>query len=305
VYQTQKQPSVLLNLCLCQIGQGKADDAEQLARQFEREQTGPSPTEQADLVRCKDLTRRHRLMFSGASACDSDRYREGIASLAEADRIQHHPELLLNIGLCYIKDRNLVEAERNCAQFKQEVPQASAEQAQSLADCEKGVALLREYGSCRDSFSQRAYEAALQTCQHVNKSALDLLIRNQTLLRVGYSQAQLGRFREALTTCEEFERLQPNRETDDDRLLKDCLATARKGLAPPPPPAVSEVATPKPWYRKWWVWTLVGVGVAGGAAAVAAGVATAKTPAEFDTLVWQPALTVPLSSPRLQPLTRR
>ena len=73
-----------------------------------------------------------------------------------------------------------------------------------------------------------------------------------------------------------------------DRALAAEKATPPVSVLPPqqtPPPAVAELTTPttpppvaapadKPAYKKWWVWTIVGVAVAGG---VAAGVAVALT----------------------------
>ncbi len=69
-----------------------------------------------------------------------------------------------------------------------------------------------------------------------------------------------------------------------DRALAAEKATPPVSVLPPqqaPPPAVTELTAPpvapradKPTYKKWWVWTIVGVAVAGG---VAAGVAVALT----------------------------
>lgn len=300
-YQQQKAPSLLIDMCLCQIALSRADDAEQLISQYERESASPSPPEQESLNHCKDLSRRQRLLVQGVQQCNSDKYRDGIRNLAEADRILHAPDLLLNIGLCYIKDRNLADAARSCEQFKQEVPTRTEEQNQSLADCEQGVALLRDFNRCLDVFQQRAYGDARTVCQSVHKTALDEEIRSQSLLRIGYSQARLGQFREAQENCAAYERtralLPPPSEaphtsnaadahsaqkgtaTEDDasRLLSECKALVQRGLAPPPPPA-PPIEKPKAWYKRWWVWAIAGTAV--GAAAIGLGVGLAQpTPA--------------------------
>ncbi|HEX4456385.1 MAG TPA: hypothetical protein VIA18_00365 [Polyangia bacterium] len=73
-------------------------------------------------------------------------------------------------------------------------------------------------------------------------------------------------------------------QRDRDRALAAEKATPPVSVLPPQPapqPVVTEVVPPpiapradKPTYKKWWVWTIVGVAVAGG---VAAGVAVALT----------------------------
>lgn len=293
-YQLMKQPALLLEMCMCQISQSKADEAESLAQQYEREVSGagaapgPGAADQELLQRCKLLTRQQRLMVQGAQQCDSDRYREGIKNLVEADRIGHAPDLSLNIGLCYIKDRNLAEAERACNQFKAEVQTPNEEQRQSLAFCERGIALLREYYRCLDSFSQRTYKDARALCLAVNQEALDDSIQLETLLRVGFSQSRLGEFRQALDRCTEYERRRPNRTPDEDRLLSECKLTANKGLAPPPPPP--RMVERRPWYKKWWVWTLVGAGVGGLAVGLGVGLGAPRSK-DYDVLMWEPALT--------------
>jgi len=298
VYQQQKAPSLLVDMCLCQIALGRADDAEQLISQYERDSVALNAlirAEQESLTRCKDLTRRHRLLVQGVQQCNSDKYRDGIRNLAEADRILHAPDLLLNIGLCYIKDRNLADAARACEQFKQEVPTRTEEQNQSLADCEQGVALLRDFNRCLDVFQQRAYNDAQRVCHSVHKTALDEEIRSQSLLRVGYSQARLGLFREAQESCLAYERTRalviPRTETarprdgadadpaqkgsatadEASQLLNDCKALVQRNLVQSPllvlaPPK----ETPKAWYKRWWVWAVAGTAV--GAVAVGLGV---------------------------------
>lgn len=276
--------------------------------QYERDSVAlnaPIRAEQESLTRCKDLTRRHRLLVHGVQQCNSDKYRDGIRNLAEADRILHAPDLLLNIGLCYIKDRNLADAARACEQFqfKQEVPTRTEEQNQSLADCEQGVALLRDFNRSLDVFQQRAYNDAQRVCHSVHKTALDEEIRSQSLLRVGYSQARLGLFREAQESCLAYERTRalvtPRTETarprdgadadpaqkgsatadEASQLLSDCKALVQRNLVQSPllvlaPPK----ETPKAWYKRWWVWAVAGAAV--GAVAVGLGVGLSKpTPA--------------------------
>lgn len=284
-YQAQKQPSLLVEMCLCQIALGRTDDAEQLIQQFEREQSSPADHEKPALARCKELTRRQRLMILGVQQCDSDRYREGIRNLAEADRIAHAPDLLLNIGLCYIKDRNLADAARTCEQFKQEVVNRTEEQNQILAECERGTALLRDYNRCLDLFQQRTYADALATCQAVQKASLDEEIRSQSLLRIGYSEARLGAFRDALSHCGEYERTRSSRDEESVKLLTDCKALAERGLAPPLPPAPLK-PPPAPWYKRWWVWTLAGTAVAGAAVGVGVGLAKPAPAPEHLSITW-------------------
>lgn len=49
---------------------------------------------------------------------------------------------------------------------------------------------------------------------------------------------------------------------------------------PSAPPMEADSVDAEPWYEKWWVWTLVGVGVVGGA--TAAGVVLGGADSDAD-----------------------
>jgi tetratricopeptide (TPR) repeat protein len=53
--------------------------------------------------------------------------------------------------------------------------------------------------------------------------------------------------------------------------------------------AAASSAPPKPWYKQWWVWTIVGVAVAGGATGLAVGLQP-KAPAQHTSTAYDYAL---------------
>jgi hypothetical protein len=58
------------------------------------------------------------------------------------------------------------------------------------------------------------------------------------------------------------------------RLVRDSLGGVSKPPRPRPPEPPPRGPTGKPWYRRWWIWTIAGVVVAG--AAIGVGVALAR-----------------------------
>ncbi len=109
------------------------------------------------------------------------------------------------------------------------------------------------------------------------------------LYKIALCQDQLGQYAEALDTYGKYLELDP--QTDRRGGIEERVAKLQQLLAPPPPreeePAppvpvpmvVEKPAAPPPpppphtpAYKKWWVWTIVGVGVAGAALGVGLGI---------------------------------
>ena len=110
------------------------------------------------------------------------------------------------------------------------------------------------------------------------------------LYKIALCHDQLGQYAEALDAYGKYLELDP--QTDRRAGIEERVAKLKQLLAPPPPPppredkpmpapiVAQELQAPAPppqqqrapIYKKWWVWTIVGVAVAGAALGVGLGV---------------------------------
>lgn len=109
------------------------------------------------------------------------------------------------------------------------------------------------------------------------------------LYKIALCQDQMAQYAAALDAYQKY--LEADPKTDRRQGIEDRIAKLKVLLAPPPPapapvetPAVTPAPAPvaaapapvvekrTPAYKKWWVWTIVGVGVAGVALGVGLGV---------------------------------
>ncbi len=121
------------------------------------------------------------------------------------------------------------------------------------------------------------------------------------LMNIGRLQYKLGRPHEAVSSLRRALAQTPDSEADKRTRTQRFLKEAEEAAARTPPPGTTIVTvtappTPKehiPVYKRWQLWTAVGVVVAG-SAALAIGL-TARTPfdpSERPTYILEPALTV-------------
>jgi tetratricopeptide (TPR) repeat protein len=129
------------------------------------------------------------------------------------------------------------------------------------------------------AYRAKDYRAALQLYQEAH-----LLERSSlTVFNLAQCHRQLGDVTRAIELYQEYLRDWPGSPKHEaaERFIRE-LKAQRASLLPAPPapdaPAVaagtaavtastSSATTARPWYRRWYVWTAIGVAVAGGAVA--------------------------------------
>ena len=108
------------------------------------------------------------------------------------------------------------------------------------------------------------------------------------LYKIALCEDQMAQYAAALDAYQKY--LEADPQSDRRQGIEERIAKLKEQLAPPPAPAATEtpavapapaavVVAPapavekrKPVYKKWWVWTIVGVAVAGVALGVGLGV---------------------------------
>lgn len=153
--------------------------------------------------------------------------------------------------------------------------------AQTAADdpCLRELACQRLLAKAQSASQDQRYEDALI----IYKKAHNLSSAPWLLVNIGRMQHKLGRYQEAKNNYLRY--LESPRQPQDDEqrtTAQNFLAQAESQLSPKPdalhlsvsaaPAAPPPAESPRPLYKKWWLWTIVGGVVAGGVAATIAGV---------------------------------
>lgn len=107
------------------------------------------------------------------------------------------------------------------------------------------------------------------------------------LLNIGQLQRKLGRHQEALATYDLYFAVEREPPEEAARAIREYMGQVRKPETAPEPapamplvPTVTPVKEHTPVYKRWWLWTAVGVGAAAVAGGVVAGVLFTQGPAE-------------------------
>jgi tetratricopeptide (TPR) repeat protein len=147
------------------------------------------------------------------------------------------------------------------------------------------------YTAGQKSFDQAAYAQALEEFQ----KAYDLSRYPAILYKIALCRDQLGQAAEAIDAYQKYLEADPQSQRKAGIEARITQLQALSKPAPPPPPEPKPEVKPQPElvqtapppepkktpvYKKWWLWTIVGVVVAGG---VATGVGIALAPPRSPT----------------------
>jgi tetratricopeptide (TPR) repeat protein len=133
------------------------------------------------------------------------------------------------------------------------------------------------------------YQEAIAEYRH----AYELRADPQFLFQIAESYRQLGATEQALFYYDRYlagAPEAPDRNTAEERVAEIESLRARPpaatapGLVGAPAPGAEGTKKPKPLWRRWWVWTAVGVALAAGATAAALAVRSSETPAPATDL---------------------
>jgi tetratricopeptide (TPR) repeat protein len=142
------------------------------------------------------------------------------------------------------------------------------------------------YESGKNAFEQGHYDAAY----HAFKDAYLISQRPELLFNMASALERGNKPHEAAESLRAYLRVRPDdadrvrieehvRALDEKQRLIDAeherVAPSPPVLAPPPPTPAASAS--KPVYKRWWLWTLVGVAAAGAAVGVGVGVSRAAT----------------------------
>ena len=168
---------------------------------------------------------------------------------------------------------------------------ASGEDGQNASDpCLNDTLCRGHYDEARQAYKDKRYEEALKEY----RAAYERRQAPWLLINVGRTLQRLGRLDESLDYYQRYLRADPNPKPEVKSRVEEYIGQVKAGIetAPKkePEPAPTLTAAPvqpvapqpesKPVYKKWWFWTVIGVVVAGGAAA---GVAVALTRSSTPT----------------------
>lgn len=164
---------------------------------------------------------------------------------------------------------------------------AGGDDSQNASDpCLNDTLCRGHYDEARQAYKDKRYEEALKEY----RAAYERRQAPWLLINVGRTLQRLGRLDESLDYYQRYLRADPNPKPEVKTRVEGYIDQVKAGIEtapkkePEPPPtmtaAPAQPAPPppqpegKPVYKKWWFWTILGVVVAGGAAA---GVAVALT----------------------------
>lgn len=132
-------------------------------------------------------------------------------------------------------------------------------------------------------YQQGQYEASIDAL----RAAYAIKALPRLLLNIGQLQRKLGQTREAVATYQFYLQVDPDPPAEVARDLRSYIKQAEEPAAPrPAPPALTlprsavlpaptspglapPVPSPTPLYKRWWLWTAVGLVAAGAAAGIA------------------------------------
>jgi tetratricopeptide (TPR) repeat protein len=150
-------------------------------------------------------------------------------------------------------------------------PSARAERAPS---CEQDTQCWKELSHGSKLAEAGEYAAALPSFEQAYRRVPDPRLQ----INIGRSLYRLGRYDEAIAAFQRYQATAPaSAPAQEQEVVRRFIAEAQLAKlqstpsTQPSPPQQTE----KPVYKKWWFWTLLGVGVAGG---VVAGVVVATWP---------------------------
>jgi hypothetical protein len=128
-------------------------------------------------------------------------------------------------------------------------------------------------------------EGALAAYQKANER----IPTPRLLTSIGRLQQRLGRLRQAAESYHQYLSSDAAKQDAEARArVEGWLAEVEAELAKPvpPPPAPPPKPLPTPLYRRWWIWTIAGVVVAGGVAGITAAVVTHRSvPSDAPTFM--------------------
>jgi tetratricopeptide (TPR) repeat protein len=149
----------------------------------------------------------------------------------------------------------------------------------------------RRFGEGQKLFDKARYAEALVEFQRSH----ELSGYPAILHKIALCHDQLGHAADAIAAYRKYLEADPQseRRAGTEERIKALEASLRPAppapLLPPVAPAAPAAPAPPPpehtpVYKKWWLWTVVGVVVAGGAVGLGVGltVKTSPTPADFD-----------------------
>lgn len=134
-------------------------------------------------------------------------------------------------------------------------------QAERVPSCQADSACWRELGRGSKLAEANDYTGALAAFQGAYQRVPD----HRLQINIGRSLHRLGRYDEAIAAFQRYQAAAPpNTPPEEQEVVRRFLRESQQAQQPttpaPPPPAPTET----PIYKKWWFWTILGVGVAGG-----------------------------------------
>ena len=154
------------------------------------------------------------------------------------------------------------------------VPQAHAERPPS---CEQDAACWKELNRASKLAESGQYAEALSVFEAAYARVPDPRLQ----INIGRSLHRLGRYDDAVAAFQQYQATArasapPQEQEVVRRFIAEAQLAKLQSTPTPTPTPTPPPAPPKtPVYKKWWFWTLIGVGVAGG---VAAGVVVGTWP---------------------------
>lgn len=161
-----------------------------------------------------------------------------------------------------------------------------------VPDCSADPACLTLYNRAKDASAAGDLDEALRQYKLAHEVRPDPLLLF-SIARILHKQ---GKTKEAVPYYTRF-LAAPTEDPVPRKKAEEYLAQIRGQSRPAPEPPATTVASSdaatesKPVYKKWWFWTLIGVGVAGGVAAgvavaVASAPASSGLPEDVPSVTW-------------------
>lgn len=182
-------------------------------------------------------------------------------------------------------------------------PLAARAAGPSAADdgCLRDETCRGHYERAVELFGSGKFEPALASFQ----AAYNLRQMPWLLLNIGRTLHRLGRPRDALTQYERFQQAEPHPDAETQQRLEKYMAQARELAGQGPAPGDGRLAAagasgrdggaadgePRPVYKKWWFWTILGGVAVVAVTGIAVGVATSNRsePLPSDVVVFRPS----------------
>ena len=210
-----------------------------------------------------DKARAAALLDQGNTLYDRADYKSALAKFKQAAALYPTPEIELNIGLTHERLRDLPAAATHFERFLNHVDRR-ADEARFRAIQQKLESIRKKLGTV--SVVCKVKGAAVTVDGEPAGSTplshrLYVLPGRHELAVIGAGQKPFSKTLELVAGQHEVlkAKLQPLAAVKEP-------GTGALDLTPRPPPKTG----PRPFYKKWWFWTAVGVAVAGATTAVVA-----------------------------------